>query len=258
VKTMESGLVTGPTRTTGTRATRVVGLLALFGVAWLIAFGLLIANPDVNQRDAVRILFVHVPAAEMAYVAFSVTAVCSIGFLWKRTRSLAWDRVAGASAELGVVFTGLTLLTGSLWGKITWGTYWVWDARLTSTALLFIMFVGYLAVRRLEGSPEQRARRSSIVALFAVLDVPIVHFSVQWWRTLHQGASLTTKGALNGTFRFAHLVGIVTMMLAYVWLMMHRNRVLMLEDIVEGHSFETAIEERRAEGRDGGYEMVGS
>lgn len=234
---------------TGTGATRLLGIATIVAMAALALFGLFAVRPDINQRDAARLLFVHVPAAEMAYVGFAVTAVCSSAYLWKRTRSAAWDRIAGASAELATVFTGLTLVTGMLWGRVTWGEYWAWDARLTSTLLLFVMFLGYLAVRQLDGTPEMRAKRSAVVALVAVLDVPIVHFSVQWWRTLHQSASLTVKGALEGNFRFGHFIGLVAFLLAYVWLLMHRNRVLMMEAITEGRAVEVAIAERLEEAR---------
>jgi heme exporter protein C len=234
-------------RSTRTRATFVLGALTLALFALLVVLGLVIAKPDVDQLDAARLLFVHVPAAEMAYVAYITTAVCSLFYLWPRTRSNAWDRVAGASAEIGSVLIALTLLTGMLWGKITWGAYWTWDARLTSTALLLVMFLGYLAVRQLDVAPDVRRRRAAVVALVAAVDVPIVHFSVQWWRTQHQAASLTVKGALEGTYRLAHGVGFVAFLLAYIWLMMHRNRVAMLQDILEARRLDDAIAERRDE-----------
>ena len=233
----------------GTKATRALGTVALALFVFLVTFGLFNSPADAVQRDSVRILYLHVPSAEMAYVAFVVGAVCSAAYLWRRTRSPAWDRVANASVELGVVLTGLTLLTGMMWGRISWGTYWDWaDARLVSTLLLFVMFAGYLAVRRLDGSDDQRARRSAVVALVAVLDVPLVHFSVEWFQTTHPKSSLETAGAIDGTFRFLHFVGIVTFLCGYVWLMMHRTRVAMLDERVAGHDLAAAIEERRREG----------
>ena len=234
---------------TGTRATRVLGTVALALFAFLMVFGLANSPADAVQRDSVRILYLHVPSAEMAYVAFAVAAVGSAAYLWKRTRSRAWDRVANASVELGVVFTGLTLATGMMWGRISWGVYWDWaDARLVSTLLLFVMFVGYLAVRRLDGNDDQRARRSAVVCLVAILDVPLVHFSVEWFQTTHPKGSLETPGALDGTFRFLHFVGITTFLCGYLWLMVHRNRVAMLEDRVAGHDLAVAIAERQREG----------
>ena len=144
----------------------------------LALFGLWGAPPDEVQSDAQRLMYLHVPAAWIAYLAFGVTALASALWLWPRTRSTVWDRVAGASAELGVIFTGLTLVLGSLWGRPVWGVWWAWDARLVTTAVLFFLYLGYLALRRIPGAPDARAKRCAIAALIAFVDVPIVHFSV--------------------------------------------------------------------------------
>jgi hypothetical protein len=136
-------------------------------------------------------MYIHVPSAWLAYLAFFITAAASALFLWTRTRSEVWDRVAGASAELGVMFTGLALVLGSIWGRPVWGFWWAWDARLVSTALLFFLFLGYCALRRIPAAdPVGAAKRNAIAALIAFVDVPIVHFSVEWWRTLHQKATV--------------------------------------------------------------------
>ena len=124
------------------------------------------------------------------YLAFGLAAVSSLLYLWPRTRSLFWDRLAAAAVEVGVVFNVCTLVSGSIWGKPTWGVWWAWDARLTLTAVLLVLFLGYLALRRVPAEPEVRARRSAFVALFAAIDIPLVHFSVDWWNTLHQGATV--------------------------------------------------------------------
>jgi heme exporter protein C len=238
-----------PRATTGTRATRVLGVVVVALMALVAFLGLVVSPADAKQGDAVRLLYLHVPAAEMTYVAFAVAAVCSAAYLWRRTRSATWDRVANASVEIGVVLCALMLVTGSLWGRLTWGVFWTWDARVTSSALLFVMFLGYLAVRTLEGSPEQRARRSAVVCLIAILDVPLVHFSVDWFRTLHQKPTFVARGGnIEGIFRFTHFVGFVTMLLAYIWLMIHRNRVAMLEDVAEARRLDEAIAERVREG----------
>jgi heme exporter protein C len=163
-------------------------------VTALALFGLVFSGEDRDQGSSVRIMYVHVPSIWVAYIAFILTAVCSGIFLSKRNRSLAWDRVAGASGEIGVLFVAVSLVTGSLWGRLSWGTYWVWDARLTSTAFLFMTYIGYLAVRRLGGTHRQRARRSSVLALLAILEIPLVHFSVKLWRSLHQEATVATGG----------------------------------------------------------------
>lgn len=234
-------------RPTGTRFTRALGIAALIGIVWLVLFGLVLSPNDLDKGASVRILYIHVPAAWLAYLAFIVTGLSSAGYLFKKTRNLAWDRVAGASAEIGVLFMGIALVSGSLWGRITWNTYWTWDSRLTTTAFLFVTYIGYLAVRDLGGSHQQRARRSAIVALLAVLEVPIVHFSVKWWRPLHQQESVA-DGKLSGLMLFSLFVGIISFTLLYVWLLLHRQRVLMLQDMVDDHGLDQALAERRAEG----------
>jgi heme exporter protein C len=234
--------------TTSTRGSRLLGIATLIGVVATLAFGLLISPADINQGDSVRFFYLHVPTVAGTYFAFAVTAVSSILYLWKRTRSATWDRLAGASAEIGIVFTALMLVTGMMWGRLTWGVYWRWEARLTSSALLLVMFLAYLAVRRLEGTAEQRAKRSAVVGIIAFLDVPIVHKSVDWWQTLHQGATLKLKDSqINGLMLFSFFVGLVTALLAYLWLMMHRNRIGMMEQALDDHGLALALEERRAE-----------
>jgi heme exporter protein C len=234
---------------TSTRGSRVLGIATLVGIVATLLFALVLSPEDATQHDSVRFLYLHVPAAIATYLAFAVTALGSIMFLWKRTRSLTWDRVAGCSAEIGIVFTGLMLVTGMMWGRLTWGVYWRWDARMAATALLFVMFVAYLAVRRLEGTPEQRAKRSAFVGIIAFLDVPIVHKSVDWWTTLHQQQTLKLGGdtTLSGIMLFSFFLGLITILLAYVWLMLHRNRIAMMEQALDDHGLQIAIQERRSE-----------
>jgi heme exporter protein C len=235
---------------TATRGTRLLGALALVGVAWLVAFGLGFSPADRDQRESVRILYVHVPSAWLAYLAFVVTAVASGLYLLRRRHSLAWDRLAGASAEVGVLFMGITLVTGMLWGRLTWGVFWEWDARLTTTAFLFVTYVGYLAVRRLGGTHEQRARRSAVLALLAVLEIPLVHWSVELWRSLHQEASVLRPDGdvkMDGLMLFTLFVGIVAFTLMYAWLVIHRQRTLTVEDALDDAGLDRAIAARRAE-----------
>jgi len=239
-----------PNSGTGTSATRRLGVLVIVLVISLALFGLQFSAEDVVQGSTVRIMYVHVPSIWTAYIAFFLTAVCSGVYLSRRQRSLAWDRVAGASAEIGVLFVAVSLVTGSLWGRLTWGTYWVWDARLTSTAFLFITYVGYLAVRRLDGTHRQRARRSSVMALLAVLEIPLVHFSVNLWRSLHQDASVADPNAkvkLDGLMLFSLFLGLVTFTLLFVWLVLHLQRTMLLEDSFADRGLDVAIAERRNE-----------
>ena len=150
----------------------------------------MLSPQDAEQGNVVRLLYLHVPTIWIAFLGFGVTALASVLWLVPRTRRTEWDLLAGASAEVGVVFTGITLIVGSIWGRPTWGTYWVWDARLTSTAILFFLYLGYLALRRTGATADERGKRCAIAALIAFADVPIVHFSVTWWQTLHQSGTV--------------------------------------------------------------------
>lgn len=237
-------------RVTGTAFTRWLGLATLVGIGFLVFLGLVVSPADVNQGESVRIMYAHVPGAWLAYLAFIVTALSSAAYLWKRTRSLTWDRIAGASAEVGVLFMAISLVTGSLWGRLTWGTFWTWDARLTTTAFLFVTYVGYLAVRGLGGTHQQRARRSAVLALLAVLEIPLVHFSVELWNSLHQEASVLTRNSdiqMDGLMLFSLFFGVVVFTMMYVWLVLHRQRALTLQDMVDDTGLDRAIVERRME-----------
>ena len=143
------------------------------------------APPDRLQGDLQRLMYVHVPAAWTGYLAFIVTAIASVQVLRGRS-ARRWDTLAEAAAEVGVLFTALTLATGSIWGRPVWGVWWTWDARLVTTALLLLVYVAYLALRRGIDDPRVRARRAAWLGVVAVVQLPIVHMSVVWWRTLHQ------------------------------------------------------------------------
>ena len=243
--------VTTP-RGTGTRNTRILGVLTIALLALLVLCGLVFSGEDVVQGSTVRIMYVHVPTIWVAYMAFITTAICSGVYLSGRKRSLIWDRFAGAAGEIGVLFVAVSLVTGSLWGRLTWGTYWVWDARLTSTAFLFITYIGYLAVRRLGGTHRQRARRSAVLALLAIMEIPLVHFSVRLWRSLHQEASVASGGTdveLDGLMLFSLFLGLIAFTMLFVWLVIHRQRSLALEDAVADRGLDAAIEARREEAK---------
>jgi len=244
-------LVLQKTSPTGTRATRVIGVVTILVMAWVVVSGLFFTPQDVVQGESVRIMYVHVPSAWIAYLAFIVTAVASAGWLFGKKHSMGFDRFAGASAEVGVMFMAITLITGSLWGRLTWGEFWQWDPRLTTTAFLFVTYLGYLAVRRLDGSKEQRARRSAVVAMLAVLEIPLVHFSVVLWRSLHQGATVLNPSGdvkMDGLMLFTLFSGVVGFTLVFVWLVLHRQRTMLLVDIANSQGLDAAIATRRAEG----------
>ncbi len=234
------------------RATTGLGALALAGVVATVWLGLWVTPPDVTQGDLVRLIYLHPPVAWVAYLAVGVTAVASVLYLWPRTRSRAWDRLAGASAEVGAVFTALTLVTGSIWGRPSWGVWWTWDARLTSTALLFVLLLGYLAMRRVPGEVEVRSKRAAVLALVAAVDVPIVHMSVLWWRTLHQPPTVLSpslNATIHGSMAWTLLLGFCSFSVVYLWMLVHRYRVEAMSDDIDEAGLAAALEERRAEAR---------
>ena len=239
-----------PRRSTATRGTRIIGIGAIVALGWLIAFGLGFSPADRDQLESVRILYVHVPTIWLAYLAFIVTAVSSAMYLFSKKKSLGWDRAAGASAEIGVTFVAVTLAVGAMWGRLTWGVFWQWDARLTTTALLFVTYIGYLAVRRLGGSHEQRAKRCAVLGMIAVVEIPLVHFSVKMWRSLHQEATVANldgDAKMDGLMLFSLFVGVMAFTLLYVWLMLHRTRAMAMEDLLEERGLDDALVARRAE-----------
>ena len=209
---------------------RTLGVLTLVALGVSAVLSLVIAPADAVQGDVQRLMYVHVPSAWLAYLAFFVVFIASIAYL--RTRKTRWDRLAGASAELGVLFTSLTIALGMLWGKPVWGSWWTWDPRLTTTAVLLLIYVGYLAVRRISDNPGRRARWSAVVGIVAFIDVPIVHLSVVWWRSLHQGPTFFRLGGpqIEGTMLLALLVGVAAFTLTYAYLMTVRLRVGRLEE----------------------------
>lgn len=232
---------------TGSSTTRWLGSAVFAGVVTMFLLGFFVAPEDDLMADSVRLIFVHVPSAILTYVAFSVTAIGSVMWLWKR--SVWWDITAHASAEIGVIFCGLTLITGSIWGRPTWNTYWEWgDVRLVTTLILFLMMVGYLAVRSMGGDDDAVATRAAIVGLIAAVNLPIVNRSVEWWadRTLHQQSSIT-DGKLEDWTLFTMVLGIVVWAAFYLWAMIHRFRIGWLERELRVGDLDEAIAARRAE-----------
>ena len=169
-----------------------MGVATLAGLVATVAIGLFVVPPDATQGDVQRLMYVHVPAAWVTFMAFGVVFIASVAYL--KTGRIQWDRVAAASAEIGVQFCALTIVLGSLWGRPVWGTWWTWDPRLTTTAILLLIYVGYLSLRKVADSPARRAKWSAVIGVVGFIDVPIVHLSVVWWRSLHQQATVLRPG----------------------------------------------------------------
>jgi heme exporter protein C len=165
-------------------------VLALLGIGLYLAF--FVAPPDYQQGETVRIMFVHVPAAWLAMFGYVLIAIAALGTLiWRHPLA---DVAAKAAAPIGATFTLIALVTGSLWGKPMWGAYWVWDARLTSMLVLFLLYLGLIALWQAIDEPGRAGRAAAILALVGVVNIPIIKFSVDWWNTLHQPASIIRAG----------------------------------------------------------------
>ena len=170
----------------------VLAGLAMISMLAALYAALLYAPAERVQGHVQRIFYVHVPLAWNAYLAFFVVFVASIAYLWKR--SGWWDALARASAEIGLVFTTLVLITGSLWARPIWGTWWSWDARLTTSLILWFIYVGYLLVRSSVADRQRGARFGAVLGIVGFVDVPIIHQSVVWWRTLHPESVVLAPG----------------------------------------------------------------
>ena len=170
-------------------------LCAIVGLAALLAgwgWGLFVAPQDYLQGDTVRIMYVHVPAAMFAMGGYlSVAIAAGVGYVWRHPLA---DLAARAMAPVGAVYAAICLISGSLWGRPTWGTYWVWDARLTSMLVLFFLYLGYIALADAFEDKVRGSRAAAILALIGLINLPIIQYSVVWWNTLHQGDSITLTG----------------------------------------------------------------
>ncbi len=163
---------------------KILVFLTICFFAFAQWWGLCNTPADSMMGEVQRLMYVHVPAAWNSFIAFFIVFVASLFYLFRK--KMFWDHLAASAAEVGVVLTGLTLCLGSIWGRPTWGVWWTWDARLTTTAILFLLYVGYLAFRSFIEDPLQRAKLAAPLGVLIFLNVPIVYFSVKWWRTLHQ------------------------------------------------------------------------
>ena len=181
-----------------------------------------------------RIFYVHVPSAWAAYLSFGVVFLASVAYL--RTGTRRWDLLAEAAAEIGVVFTTVVLITGPIWAKPVWGTWWQWDARLTSALVMWLTYVGYLFLRALAEDPARIGRLAAVVGIAGFVNVPIVHFSVRWWRTLHPTgptpADLARESGLGNPELLTFFVSLAAFTLFFAWLLALRVRLGRLSDMV--------------------------
>jgi heme exporter protein C len=217
-----------------------LGIVALLTVMVGLYLAFVYAPTDMLQGDVQRLMYIHVPTAWVAFFAFFVVFVSSLVYLWKRLPEA--DRLAYASAEIGVLFTGLTLIDGSIWGRPTWGIWWTWDARLTTTAILFVIYIGYLMLRSFVEEPERRARLAALVGIVGFIDVPIIYMSVLWFRTLHQPPSIQRGGAsMPDTMLFTLLFNFGAYTLVYLFFLVKRVRLESLNAIAEALIAERAV-----------------
>ena len=198
---------------------RILGWLSLSAILLGLLLALLYAPPDAVQGQVQRIMYLHVPTIWVAFMAFFVVFVASILYLWKKT--LKWDLVARSSAEIGVMFTFLGIVGGSIWGKPTWGVWWTWDARLTTTTILLFIYIGYLMLRSYMSDDNRKGKYAAVVGIVGFLDIPIVHQSVVWWRTLHQPPTIMRMGepTIAPSMLLTLLVNLLAFTLLYSYLL---------------------------------------
>ncbi|HEX2227154.1 MAG TPA: cytochrome c biogenesis protein CcsA [Candidatus Binatia bacterium] len=206
----------------------ILGAITLVMIIAGLYWGLIKAPPDAFQGDSQRIMYLHIPSILVAYLSFFLVFVASCLYLWKRERRD--DNLAHSAAEIGVLFTALTIVEGSIWGRPTWGVWWTWDARLTLTAILLLIFVGYLMLRALIEDQPRAASAAAILGIIGFLDIPLIHMSVYWWRTLHQPPSILRPDKapwenIHPELLAALAINFVAFLLLYFYLLSLRLRI---------------------------------
>lgn len=207
------------------RTTLILSALALLSMGAALYAALLYAPTERLQGNVQRIFYFHVPLAWVAYLAFFVVLVASCAYLIRRAP--IWDALARSSAEVGLIYTTLMLITGSLWARPIWGTWWSWDARLTTTLLLWFIYVGYLMLRSSVQDEEKAARYAAVLGIIGALDIPIIHQSVVWWRSLHPESVVMASGgpAMPASMLTALMISIVAFTVVYGVLVVFRLRL---------------------------------
>ena len=218
------------------RGRKILGFLTAVFILLGLYWGLVVAPPDAYQGEVQRIMYLHIPSILTAYLSFFIVFVGSCLFLWKGERRD--DILAHSAAEIGVLFTGLTIIEGSIWGKPIWGVWWTWDARLTLTAILFLIFVGYLMLRSLIEDEHRGAVCGAIIGIIGFLDIPLIHMSVYWWRTLHQPPSILRPDKapwenIHPSMLWALSINFIAFALLFFYLLSLRIRIGETEDEVK-------------------------
>ncbi len=222
---------------TASQRWRVLGIIAPLVLIGAQTFGFMTSPPDRDMGDLQKIMYVHVPAAWNAFIAYFIVFVASLRYLF--TKDERHDLLAASAAEAGAVLTALTLMLGSIWGRPTWGVWWTWDARLTSTAVLLMIFVGYLALRAFTDDPDRRARWSAAVGIFGALNVPIVYMSVRWWRTLHQVQS--SPSTVDPAYAWGLRLNAIAVLLLLSYFIARRYQIALMERRLEHWRDEVAL-----------------
>lgn len=210
-------------------------------MTWGLYVGLVASPPDYQQGESVRIMYLHVPAAFLSMAGYVMLAVGAfIGAVWNMKIVYAVNQ---AVAPLGALFTFLALFTGAVWGKPTWGTYWLWDARITSETILLFLYFGFMALHAAIEDRDTADKASGILAMVGVINVPIIHFSVEWWNTLHQGATISkfAKPSIQGDMLEALLVMIGAYFLLFLGLVLYRTRTELLKREAKARWVKTLI-----------------
>jgi len=235
-------MTTDDTSLAGTRRW-AIGLNALAAIAltaslWMVFF---YAPTERSMGVVQRIFYVHVPSAWVAFLAFGIVALCSLGYLWLRDERL--DAISVASAELGILFTTIVLVTGPLWGKIAWGAWWVWEPRLTLTLLLWFIYVGYFILRGATDSPERGKRFAAILGIVGAVDIPLIHLSVTWFRSQHPEAVVLRPDGPQAAPEIVQtlLVSFLAFTLLFFGLLMVRYGLERLENRVEAQRIRASL-----------------
>ncbi|HEY0757105.1 MAG TPA: cytochrome c biogenesis protein CcsA [Ktedonobacteraceae bacterium] len=205
--------------------------ITLVGTAITLWMAFFYAPTDAVEGQPQRIFYIHVPISWIGMLAFITMAVAGVAYLLKKDER--WDWIARAAAEIGTLFISLSLITGSIWGRTTWGTWWTWDARLTTTLILWFVYIGYLMLRNYMGRTPASARAGAVMALICVIDVPIIYESVNWWRTLHPSAEVGVAGALPPAVVLTLMVSLAVFTVLYALLMIQAYKLQRVQTLAQ-------------------------